>query len=220
MTPLNHHRPLRRTAAVAATAGAVGAAGVGGLALTLRRLARRRTVNPDRLPPQDVALVLGAEAYLDGTPSRFLRARLDLAADLYRRRLAQRLLLSGDSRTLSNDETGTMRSYLLGLGVPDSALLVDPAGFDTYDSCLRARDVFGVRRLVVVTQSYHLPRALATCRALGIDAWGVGDESVRANSRRWSYGVAREVAANLKFVWDVVSRRPARAGCAQASRPA
>ncbi len=186
-------------------------AAVVGLGLGVRLAARSRSVGPDRLPRQDVALVLGAEVLANGVPSRFLRARLDLALELYRRGLATRLLLSGDGRSPFYDETAAMRDYLVARGVPESSLLIDPAGVDTYDSCLRARDVFGVRRLAVVTQSYHLPRALAICRALGMDAWGVGDDTVRVAGGTWSHGVRREFAANLKAVWDVLSRRPARA---------
>ncbi|MFT4108565.1 SanA/YdcF family protein [Propionicimonas sp.] len=195
-----------------AALGVAAVAGGGLLALSgaVHLLTRRRIVSADALEPVAVALVLGAEVYADGEPSRFLRARLDLAADLYRRGRVRCLLLSGDGRSRFYDETGGMRDYLVGTGIPDQALLLDPAGFDTYDSCLRARDVFGLHRLVVVSQRYHLPRALAICRALGIEAWGVGDQTARTSTRTWGHGVRRELAANLKLVWDVASHRPAR----------
>ncbi len=191
-------------------AGAAGLGGVLALGLAVRLATRGRMVTVDRLPLLPVALVLGAEVYADGEPSPFLRARLDLAVELYRKGLVSRVLASGDGGSRFYDETGGMRAYLLAAGVPEERLLLDPAGFDTYDSCLRARDVFGLRRLVVVSQSYHLPRALAICRALGVDAWGVGDETVRSSPRTWAHGARRELAANLKLVWDVLSRRPAR----------
>ena len=207
---MNHYRRPRVPVLLAALVG--GAAGVFALGGAVRLSARTRIVPLDRLPAVPVALVLGAEVYANGVPSAFLRARLDLAAQVYRRGLARRILISGDGRSAFYDETGGMRSYLLAAGVPEAALLVDPAGLDTYDSCLRARDEFGAHHLVVVTQRYHLPRALAICRALGIDAWGVGDETVRrAPPRTWAHGVRRELAANLKLVWDVASRRPAAA---------
>lgn len=188
------------------------AAGFGallGLAAGVRLLTRGRIVRAAELPVLPVALVLGAEVYADGRPSRFLKARLDVSVDLFRRGLVERILVSGDGRSRFYDETGGMRDYLVGAGVPAERLLVDPAGFDTYDSCLRARDEFGLRTLVVVSQTYHLPRALAICRALGIDAWGVGDDSARSSPRTWAHGARRELAANLKLVWDVVSHRPA-----------
>ncbi|MGC3994800.1 MAG: ElyC/SanA/YdcF family protein [Propionicimonas sp.] len=204
------HQPVLAPLGVVAGVAVAGLAGVLALGATVHLLTRRRIVAVDRVPPAPVAMVLGAEVYADGEPSRFLRARLDLAADLYRAGRVQRLLLSGDGQSRFYDETGGMRDYLLRLGVPEDALLLDPAGFDTYDSCLRARDVFGLHRLVVVSQRYHLPRALAICRALGVDAWGVGDETARSSARTWGHGTRRELAANLKLVWDVLSRRPAR----------
>jgi len=167
-------------------------------------------VGIDQLPAVPVALVLGAEVYADGRPSSFLRARLDLAVELYRRGLVEQVLVSGDGRSRFYDETGGMRAYLLLHGVPATALVLDPAGLDTYDSCLRARDVFGVRKLVVVSQSYHLPRALVICRALGLDAWGVGDDTVRSHPRVWAHGTRRELAANVKLVLDLISQRPAK----------
>jgi vancomycin permeability regulator SanA len=189
---------------------AAGLAGIAALGLGVRLLTRSRIVPIDRLPALPVAMVLGAEVYADGRPSQFLRARLDLAAELYRQGRVQRILASGDGRSPFYDETAGMRDYLVQAGVPAEDLLLDPAGLDTYDSCLRARDEFGLDRLAVVSQRYHLPRALAICRALGIEAWGVGDESVRAHSRTWGHGDRREFAANLKLLWDVFSRRPSR----------
>lgn len=177
-----------------------------GLGATVHLITRSRIVSLDRVPHAPVALVLGAEVFADGTPSAFLRARLDLAAELYRRGLVEKLLLSGDGRSRFYDETGGMLRYLEGLGIDPDALLVDPAGLDTYASCRRARDEFGVRRMVVVSQRYHLPRALAICQAIGVDAWGVGDETARTSSRTWAYGVRRELAANLKLVWDLLTK--------------
>ena len=206
---LHRDRPARWLVGATGLLG-VGVAGVLALGAGVHLATRSRVVGLFGLPRLPVALVLGAEVYADGRPSRFLRARLDLAAEIYHRGSVERILVSGDSRSPFYDETGGMRDYLLGMGVPEGALLLDPAGLDTYDSCLRARDVFGVRRLVVVSQRYHLPRALMICRALGMDAWGVGAESARSSSRTWGHGVRRELAANLKLVWDVLSRRPAR----------
>lgn len=198
--------------ALAAGVLGAGAGAVLVLGLVVRSITLNRIVPADSLPQLPVVLVLGAEVYADGVPSKFLQARLDLALELYRRGLVERILLSGDGRSRFYDETGGMRAYLLERGVDESVLLVDPAGLDTYDSCLRARDVYGIARLVVVSQSYHLPRALAICRALGLDAWGVGDDSARSSARPWANGTRRELAANLKLVWDLLSHRPPRSG--------
>lgn len=207
----DRRRRLSPWLAGAAGLAGVGVAGVVGLGLGVHLATRSRIVGLDGLPRVPVALVLGAEVYADGRPSRFLQARLDLVAEVFHRGLAERILVSGDGRSPFYDETGGMRDYLVGAGVPESALWLDPAGLDTYASCRRARDVFGVSRLVVVSQRYHLPRALMICRTLGLDAWGVGDESARSNSRTWDHGVRRELAANLKLVWDVLNHRAARA---------
>lgn len=201
---------LGRLAAWGAALAGAGIAGVLVLGAAIRLSTRSRIVAVEQLPPLPVALVLGAEVYADGVPSRFLRARLDLAAELYRRGLVERLLLSGDGRSRFYDETGGMRDYLVAAGITPAALVLDPAGLDTYASCRRARDVFGVQRLVVVSQRYHLPRALVICQALGLDAWGVGDESARAMPRTWAHGTRRELAANLKVVVDLLTHRSPR----------
>ena len=116
----------------------------------------------DQVPYAPVALVLGAQVYPSGTPSRFLRARLDLALLLLQRGTVDRLLLSGDAQAPEYDEPAAMRAHLLAAGADDDRLVLDPWGLDTYDSCVRARDVYGVDRVVVVTQTYHLPRAVGT----------------------------------------------------------
>jgi vancomycin permeability regulator SanA len=203
---------MTRLAARLGGLAGLGAAGILLLGVGIRLTTRERIVPIEDLPRLPIGLVLGAEVYADGVPSKFLQARLDLALELYRRGLVERILLSGDGRSRFYDETGGMRAYLLEQGVDDAVLLVDPAGLDTYDSCLRARDVYGIYRLVVVSQSYHLPRALAICRALGLEAWGVGDESARSSARPWANGTRRELAANLKLVWDLLSHRPPRSG--------
>ncbi len=99
-----------------------------------------------------------------------------------------------------------MRSYLLAAGVPAGKVVADYAGFDTYDSCARARRVFGVSAVTVVTQTYHLPRAVATARLLGLQANGVGDDSVRPG-RAWRKGTVRDQVACVKTIWDLASRR-------------
>lgn len=191
-------------------AGLLGVIGLVGPAVWTRQSASGRLYAADELstvPARPVALVLGAGVDPDGRPSLFLKARLDLAADLYRRGLAKALLVSGDNSTHDYDEPTVMRDYLIGVGIPAERIVPDFAGRDTYDSCARAKRVFGVDQLLLVSQSYHLPRALAICRALGVDAVGVGDDSVARYESVWRNGELREYPANVKAVWDVTSQR-------------
>lgn len=160
-------------------------------------------------PAADVTLVLGAGLTPDDTPSPYLAARLDVAAALLQAGKTKVLLLSGDNRYHDYDEPTAMRTYLVERGVPAERIVLDFAGRDTYDSCSRAKRIFRVDRMLVVSQGYHLPRAVATCQALGIDAQGVGDWSVRDtyDPVTWRWGEVRERTAALKMVWDLVSRR-------------
>ena len=100
-----------------------------------------------------------------------------------------------------------MRNYLIKAGVPAERVIADPGGFDTYQSCLRARKIYGLSRLLMVTQSYHLPRAVATCRALGVDAIGVGDDSARQYRVSWLRGAIRDQLACVKTIVDLGTGR-------------
>jgi vancomycin permeability regulator SanA len=202
-------RWLRRTVLVLVGAGITAAAAVVGAVVWVRVTAAGHTYSDGELaavPPAPVALVLGAQVYPSGTPSPFLAGRLDLAKRLYDAGVVRVILVSGDNMAAEYNEPAAMRDYLLRAGVPDDRVVTDHAGFDTYDSCSRAQRVFGVDRLVVVTQGYHLPRAVATCRALGLDADGVGDTTVRG-SEAWRRGALRDQVACVKTVLDVVTRR-------------
>ena len=159
-----------------------------------------------RVPATPVALVLGAQVYPSGRPSPFLAGRLDLAKRLYDAGLVEVLLVSGDNGAREYDEPAAMRRYLVDAGVPADRVVTDHAGFDTYDSCSRAQRIFGVERLTVVTQDYHLPRAVATCRALGLDAVGIGDTGFRG-TEAWLRGTFRDQVACVKTVVDLVTRR-------------
>ena len=154
-----------------------------------------------------VAIVLGAAVHADGQPSPWLAHRLDVAADLYTSGRVEAILVSGDNRRAGYDEPTVMRRYLLSQGIPDQAIAVDYAGFDTYDTCVRARRIFGIERALLVTQDFHEPRAVAICRSVGVDADGVGDSRARNDRVGWTVSWMRERAAAIKAVVDVVSRR-------------
>ena len=154
-----------------------------------------------------VAIVLGAAVHADGQPSPWLAHRLDVAADLYTSGRVEAILVSGDNRRAGYDEPTVMRRYLLSQGIPDQAVAVDYAGFDTYDTCVRARRVFGIERALLVTQDFHEPRAVAICRSVGVDVDGVGDSRARSDRIGWTVSWMRERPAAIKAVIDVVARR-------------
>lgn len=159
------------------------------------------------VPERGVGMVMGARAYPSG-PSPFLAGRLDLAVALYKAGKLRAILVTGDGLPRSHDEPAIMKQYLVDRGVPADDVVEDPAGFDTYDSCVRARDVFGVTELTILTQDYHVGRAVAICRAVGVDAVGVGDETARERFfDTWLRAAVREWPANLKMEWDLLSRR-------------
>src|SRR3989338_7718288 len=125
------------------------------------------------IDPAPVAIVLGAKVKTDGQPSDILRDRLLTAIDLYRAGSVEKILVSGDDGQVEYDEVNAMRLYLLSADVDPDDIFLDHAGFDTYDSMIRAQKVFGVTKAIIVTQAYHLPRALYLADAFGIDAQGV-----------------------------------------------
>jgi len=166
---------------------------------------REKTVGS--VAAHDVAIVFGA-GLDDGKPSPYLEARLQIALDLYTRGKVKVILVSGDNLTTFHNEPAAMTQWLVEQGVPENKIVQDYAGEDTYSTCMRAKDIFGVTSTILVSQAYHLPRAISTCRLLGVDAVGVGDESVKADRPGvwWKYWL-RELPADANMLWEVVTRR-------------
>lgn len=165
---------------------------------------------PEEVPPQPVALILGAGLRADGSPTAVLADRVRAGAELYHQGKVGVLLLSGDGRSSPYyNEPEAMRRLALRLGVPAQALQVDPEGVRTLESCRRAREVFGFTRAVVVTQRFHLDRALWLCEAAGIDAVGLAaDRSPYGPRRLW--WTLREVPASLSALAEGVLLRLGR----------
>ena len=186
------------TAGVAALAGSIG---------FVRFAASGHLYAESDVPAAPVALVLGAKVNPDGTPSAFLAARLDLAKRLYDVGRVEVIIVSGNDVAPEFDEPVAMRDYLVRAGVPAEKVITDPKGFDTYQSCVRVRQIVSSARLIVVTQSYHLPRAVATCRAIGLAAVGVGDDSARQYRVSWLQGAIRDQLACVKTVVDLAKSR-------------
>jgi vancomycin permeability regulator SanA len=167
--------------------------------------ARHRSVAA--VPPAPVALVLGAGVDGRGQLSWALDRRVDAAVELYRRGAVRALLMSGDNSRWGYDEPSAMRDAAVRAGVPSSAIVLDYAGFDTYSSCYRARHAFGLSRVTLVSQDFHLARAIWLCRRIGVQAEGFAAADAHpAVTAGWK---RREVAASLLAVVDVArGRRP------------
>jgi SanA protein len=141
--------------------------------------AKNQIYTSDTVPEYPVAIIFGAWVDNNGYPSAVLEDRVKTGANLYKARKVKALLLTGDNHITSYNEPEAMRQYALTLGIPDSALVLDYAGFRTYDSCYRAHDVFKVDQAILVTQAFHLDRALLTCNTLGVMSVGVAADAVR-----------------------------------------
>jgi SanA protein len=159
-------------------------------------------------PAKKVAVVFGAGLQRDGTPTAILKDRVETAVKLYKTNKVKIILLSGDNRFVEYNEPGSMREYALSLGVPDSAIVLDYAGRRTYDTCYRAKHIFGVEDAILVTQRFHLPRALFLCSQLGMSVTGTSAD-IRSYSKRsaiiWT---VREIMATSTAIWDVYVRKP------------
>ncbi len=152
-------------------------------------------------PGASVIIVPGASVLSSGKPSGILADRLSTAIDLYEAEKVKKFLLSGDHGQVNYNEVETMGQYLLDQGIPADDIVLDHAGFDTYDTMVRALEVFQVDSAVVVTQEFHLPRAIYLGRAVGLDITGVVAD--KQTYVKMSYFIFREYFARVKAVLDV-----------------
>ncbi len=159
-------------------------------------------------PSARVALVLGARVYSDGRLSGMLRDRVDTAVALYKAGKVDKLLMSGDNSSEEYNEPGAMAARAISLGVPAEDVQPDYGGRRTYDSCYRARSIFQVTDAVVVTQEFHLPRALFLCENLGIQVSGVIADQQIYHPRALAWSETREMPAMLAALLDVIRRSP------------
>ena len=159
----------------------------------------------------DCILVLGCGIRSDGKPSHMLQDRLDVAIAAYLKGLAPKLLMSGDHGREHYDEVNAMKDYAISKGVPSEDIFMDHAGFSTYESMHRARDIFQCDRIIVVTQTYHLYRAIHNARAFGMEAVGISSDL--RNYVRQTYFDIREAAARVKdWAWCIVKVPPTYLG--------
>jgi vancomycin permeability regulator SanA len=161
------------------------------------------TVSPER-----VAIVFGAGLRYDGTPTAVLRDRVQTAVQLYQQGKVKKLLMSGDNRFVDYNEPEAMRQYALELGVPDKDIVSDYAGRRTYDTCYRAKDIFQVDSAILVTQGFHLPRALFLCNSLGVKSIGVEANNIRFRKLSLFIWNTRELFAISQAAWDIHVSKP------------
>jgi SanA protein len=158
------------------------------------------------VPQERVALVLGARVYANGRLSGMLRDRVETAVALYQAGKVDKLLMSGDNSSLDYNEPDAMAAHAIAMGVPPEDIQPDYAGRRTYDSCYRARAIFGAESVVIVTQAFHLPRALFLCNQLGVEAVGVAADQRRYDPRSLAWSETREVPATFFALLDVIRR--------------
>ena len=159
------------------------------------------------VPEKPVAIVFGAAIYGNERLSPVLQDRMDTAIALYEQGTVQKILVSGDNRFADYDEPGAMMAYAIRHGIPEEDIQPDYAGRRTYDTCYRAKEIFEVDTAVLVTQQFHLPRALFLCQNLGVESVGVASDVRYYAAARWFE--IREIAATSAALLDIIQKEPA-----------
>jgi len=159
----------------------------------------------------DAILVLGARVWDNGQPSGILKDRINTGVDLYQSGASNRLLMSGDHGQDEYDEVNAMKDYAIEQGVAPNVIFMDHAGFSTYESLYRARDIFQIKTVIIVTQKYHLYRALYVARALGLEAYGVSADRRDYNSY-WLFDVRETLARCKDFLYSIFQPLPTYLG--------
>ena len=167
-----------------------------------------RTFTVENIPKERIAIVFGAGLLLDGSAGPVLSDRMKTAVTLYQQGKVEKLLLSGDNSVIEHNEPGAMEQYALQAGIPPEALVLDYAGRRTYDTCYRAKHIFQVDTAILITQPFHLPRALMLCNWFGIESIGVVVDNRNFSRRNLTYWNTRELFANFQAAWDVLYLEP------------
>jgi SanA protein len=150
-----------------------------------------------------VAIVFGAGLHWDGSPTPVLRDRVKTAVQLYEDGKVEKLLFSGDNRFEDYNEPGAMFDYAIQLGVPADDIVLDYAGRRTYDTCYRAKAIFKLDKALLITQKFHLPRAIFLCQQMGIESSGVEADLREYSDYSLRYWNFREIFATISAIWDV-----------------
>lgn len=176
--------------------------------LILILYATSHTYRVAEAPEKPVGIIFGAGLWRDGSPTPVLQDRVETGAQLYFAGKIQKLLMSGDNSYIDYNEPEAMRQFALKLGVPDEAIVLDYAGRRTYDTCYRASHIFGVSEALLITQNFHLPRAIFICARIGLSGKGV-----IADTRQYRFlwrliWQIRELPASLITLWEVYISHP------------
>lgn len=163
---------------------------------------------PEDNPPQRIAIVFGAGVSENGEPSAALDDRITTAVELYRAGRVRKLLMSGDNRFADYNEPAVMKTAAIRRGVPEADIVEDFAGRRTFDTCFRAREIFGVERAVLVTQQFHLSRALYLCQTVGIDVYGISADRRQYPQSTKNWWAIREYFARTGAWFDVNVYQP------------
>lgn len=185
---------------ILAALGALGIGAVFGINAWVKHSVNDRILTQEQaaqLEDVDCIVVLGCKVGDDGTPSHMLEDRLKQGVALYEAGAAPKLLMSGDHGTTSYDEVNAMKRFAVDAGIPSADVFMDHAGFSTYETVYRAEEIFGADKIIIVTQEYHLYRALYVAEALGIEAYGVA-----ADYREYAGQSARDLREVLARVKD------------------
>lgn len=181
--------------------------------LSTRSLRYDMQVTPAaKIPTKDVALVFGAGLYGTSRPTPYLQWRVEAAVQLYKAHRVKKLLMTGDNSRQNHDEPTVMKKVAMSLGVPAKDIVLDYAGFNTYDSCYRAGAIFGVKHAIAVTQGYHLPRAVMACNALGIDTIGVSAVHNKGRSWKLQYIVREWISTDKIVIQQILKPKPTLLG--------
>lgn len=207
------YRIAKRTVIICVCIGVVGLLVLFGINAYIKGTVKDRIMESDNLPEEDMdcILVLGCQVKEGGEPSHMLRDRLRRGVEVYELDVSDKLLMSGDHGRTDYNEVKTMKQYAIDEGIESEKVFMDHAGFSTYESIYRAKEVFGVKKMIIITQEYHLYRALYIAEQLGIEAYGVASDYHTYVGQ--SMRNLREVLARTKdFVTTIAKTKPTYLG--------
>ena len=192
----------------------IGAIGVFSVNAYVKSVGGAKIITPEQaaeLKDVDCIIVLGCFVESDGTPCDMLRDRLTRGIELYKNAAAPKIIMSGDHGTVEYDEVNAMKQFAINNGVPSSDVFMDHAGFSTYESVYRAKEVFAADKIIIVTQEYHLTRALYIAEKLGVEAYGVASD-YHTYSGQTSRDLREILARNKDFATSIFKPEPTYLG--------